>query len=77
LVHEGDLQGLLANMRNHSQGLFSAQNCEVTRAEEQLEDPQNATQGLIAQDSYRGYCDLLWYSLTDITQVWEGQNAPQ
>jgi hypothetical protein len=76
LLHEGDLYRLLKDMQSQSKGLFSAESCEIKRSEEPLGDPQTEAQSLAVQDVFKGYCDLLWYSLADITGAWEVKSEP-
>lgn len=76
LLHEGDLYRLLRDMQSQSKGLFSAENCEIKRSEEQAEDTPTVNQASASQDVFKGYCELLWYSLADITSAWEVQSEP-
>lgn len=59
LAHEGDFARLMQRLRNQANGLFSVNRCEIRR-----EIRQTTTTGL------HGYCDLLWYSMRDITAQW-------
>lgn len=61
LLHEGDFYRLLSTMQTQAKGLYSAQRCDIRRTDEE-------TVG------FKGQCDLLWYSLADITRNWEVVN---
>jgi hypothetical protein len=76
LLHEGDLYRLLRDVKAHSEGLYSAENCEITRSEEESAAPQGEIQSLQSKAGFKGYCHLLWYSLADITSAWEVPSAP-
>ncbi len=61
LLHEGDFYHLLTAMQTQAKGLYSAQRCEIRRTDEEAA-------------GFKGQCDLLWYSLADITRNWEVVN---
>jgi hypothetical protein len=72
LLHEGDFYRLLTTLQLQAKGLFSAESCEIHRIEGEAEDETNTSLSknrLIA--GFKGQCELLWYSLADITQGWE------
>jgi hypothetical protein len=68
LLHEGDLLRLLNDMHTQAKGEFSVQNCELTRGEEQGTAADTLS---LARETFKGTCDLQWYSLSDITSAWE------
>lgn len=72
LLHEGDFYRLLDKLQAQARGLFSAETCEISRIEGEAEDDSDKSLSknrLIA--GFKGQCQLLWYSLADITQGWE------
>ncbi|MES2824442.1 MAG: hypothetical protein V4732_12625 [Pseudomonadota bacterium] len=72
LLHEGDFYRLLHTLRVQAKGLFSAESCEISRIDGEAEadtDKSLSKSRLIA--GFKGQCQLLWYSLGDITQGWE------
>jgi hypothetical protein len=71
LLHEGDFYRLFDELHKSAKGLFSAQQCIIERSELD-KDGKNT---LISAD-FSGKCDLLWYSLADITLQWEVVNEP-
>ena len=75
LMHEGDLLRLMNDMHTQSKGLFSAQNCELARNEEQIAASESAPS--FSRDTFKGACDFLWYSLADVTSTWEVPNEEQ
>jgi hypothetical protein len=71
LLHEGDFYQLLNQLHTDAKGVFSAQQCEILRND----TDDDAKKTLITAD-FAGRCELLWYSLADITQSWEAVDAP-
>ncbi len=61
LLHEGDFYRLLEAVQTQAKGIFSTQSCEIRRSED-------GSAGL------KGQCELLWYSLADISSAWEVPN---
>lgn len=72
LLHEGDFHRLLGMLQVQAKGLFSAQSCEIRRSEKGEDDTLDAssTKRRLTAD-FKGQCELLWYSLADITHAWE------
>ncbi len=75
VLHEGDLLRLLNDVHTQANGLFSVESCELGRNEEHNAG-EDASSSYV-QMNFKGYCELLWYSLADITSAWEAPNAPQ
>lgn len=75
LLHEGDFHRLLSGMHAHAKGVFSAQNCAIDRREEFV-DATNPAIETQARAGFKGHCELLWYSLADITLMWDAPHAP-
>ncbi len=71
LLHEGDFYHLLAEIQVQSKGLFSAQNCEIRRNEGEAAEASNSSNNSHIAAGFKGQCELLWYSLGDITRAWE------
>ncbi len=76
LAHEGDFLRLVRQMRAKSKGLFSLQACEISRSEVQVSGDTNVKSEAISTGAFKGNCDLLWYSVADITAAWEAPLAP-
>lgn len=70
LLHEGDFYRLMSQFRQQANGLFSVQSCTL-RSSQSDATPDTASYGT----SLGGECELLWYSLADITQT-NGVAAP-
>jgi hypothetical protein len=66
LLHESDFYRLLNALQVQAKGLFSADKCSITR----MDTGNEYSERRITAD-FNGRCDLLWYSLADITQSWE------
>jgi hypothetical protein len=66
LLHEGDFYQLLTELQVQAKGLFSADKCSISR----MGTGNEYSERRITAD-FNGRCDLLWYSLADITQHWE------
>lgn len=75
LLHEMDFYRLMRAIETESKGLFSTQDCTIERSEgESIEEkPYGSidTSNPESLDSFKGQCNLLWYSLTDLTKAWE------
>jgi hypothetical protein len=67
LMHEGDLLRLLNDLHTQAKGEFSVENCELARNEEY----KAAAESMLSRETFKGACDLKWYSLADITSAWE------
>lgn len=62
LLHEDDFYHLLTALTANAKGLFSAEECTI------LFDSNNTAASLV---NFTSKCELLWYSIMDITQQWE------
>ncbi|MES2674858.1 MAG: hypothetical protein V4660_11515 [Pseudomonadota bacterium] len=78
LLHEGDFYRLLSMLQQRAKGLFSAESCEIHRTEGASDDDilnSSSANTILTKrriiPRFKGQCELLWYSLTDITQAWE------
>lgn len=67
ILHEGDFYNLLNELRTQSQGVFNVEECTIRRSDEKSEEQVNKT--LAAK--FTGSCYLRWYSIPDVTQLWE------
>jgi hypothetical protein len=75
LLHEGDLAQLLNRLQIHAKGIFSTERCDITRSDaDAVSVIPVANRRLSA--NFKGQCELLWYSLADITLAWESVHAP-
>lgn len=75
LLHEGDMLRFLNDMHAHAKGMFSTEACELKRSEEHTVNDDVSQ--LHSQINYKGYCELTWYSLADITGSWELSDETQ
>jgi hypothetical protein len=75
LLHEMDFYRLMHAMQTESKGVFSTQDCVIERNEgENITERSNDsvdTSNPETLDSFKGQCNLLWYSLADLTKAWE------
>jgi hypothetical protein len=71
LLHEGDFYQLLNQLHTNAKGVFSAQQCEIQHSD----TDEDSRKTLISAD-FTGQCELVWYSLADITQSWEAIDEP-
>jgi|GEM_PF-1507114 len=73
LMHEGDLLRLLNDLHTQAKGEFSVESCELARNEEY----KAAAESMLSRETFKGACDLKWYSLSDITSAWEVPHESQ
>jgi hypothetical protein len=77
LTHEGDFYRLFNALETQSKGIFSAQTCNITRSEGEAVGEKSNNPNAIdtanpeSLDIFKGQCDLVWYSLADLTSAWE------
>ncbi len=71
LLHEGDFYHLISEIQVQSKGLFSAQNCEIRRNEGASAEVSSSSNNSHIAAGFKGQCELLWYSLGDVTRAWE------
>lgn len=67
LLHEGDFYNLLNELRMQSQGVFNVEECSIRRSDEKSEEQVNKK----LEAKFTGSCYLRWYSIPDVTQLWE------
>ncbi len=63
VAHEGDVYRLFDELRERAPGIFSIEACKMSWQQAGL-----STNPLMRM---RGVCDLVWYSLYDVTATWE------
>ena len=73
LMHEGDMLRLLNDLHTQASGEFSVESCELARNEEY----KAAAESMLSRETFKGACDLKWYSLSDITSAWEVPHESQ
>jgi predicted membrane metal-binding protein len=64
LLHEGDFYRYLRSLHQQAKGQFSVQECMINRDLNQTVD----TTDFVA--SFKGQCDIIWFSFKDITATW-------
>ena len=64
LLHEGDFYRYMQALHQHAKGQFSVQDCVIHR------DFSSAMDSTEAISSFTGQCDILWFSMKDITTAW-------
>lgn len=67
LLHEGDFYHLLRALQLKSQGVFNIEECDIRRNDEQGDVLTNQK----LEGKFIGNCHLRWYSIADVTRVWE------
>jgi hypothetical protein len=62
LLHEGDFYRYMQALHQQAKGQFSVQECVISR------DLSQASEEVAS--SFKGQCDIIWFSMKDITTAW-------